>query len=134
MNAVEIEEAISALAEKPFDSAEFPFEFLQAFGHNETTIKKLKKGATNKSDLGGVLNNHSNNIQIVVCEEGKVADNFLTWRDRSPNKIFSGTSSLIHPTTLTKHIWPDISEYLSQLPTLEIKPNSNDLLMPVFTR
>ena len=74
MNAVEIEEAISALAEKPFDSAEFPFEFLQAFGHNETTIKKLRKGATNKSDLGGVLNNHSNNIHIVVCEEGKVAE------------------------------------------------------------
>jgi hypothetical protein len=74
VNAVEIEEAISALAEKPFDSAEFPFEFLQAFGHNETTIKKLKKGATNKSDLGGVLNNHSNNIHIVVCEEGKVAE------------------------------------------------------------
>lgn len=74
MNAVEIEEAISALAEKPFDSAEFPFEFLQAFGHNETTIQKLRKGATNKSDLGGVLNNHSNNIHIVVCEEGKVAE------------------------------------------------------------
>lgn len=74
MNAVEIEEAISALAEKPFDSAEFPFEFLQAFGHNETTLKKLRKGATNKSDLGGVLNNHSNNIHIVACEEGEVAE------------------------------------------------------------
>ena len=30
MNAVEIEEAISALAEQPFDAAEFPFAFLQA--------------------------------------------------------------------------------------------------------
>ena len=74
MNAVEIEEAISALAERPFDSVEFPFEFLQAFGHKETTIKKLRKGTTNKSDLGGVLNNHSSNIHIVVCEEGKVAE------------------------------------------------------------
>lgn len=38
MNAVEIEEAISALAEQPFDPAEFPFAFLQAFGNKETTI------------------------------------------------------------------------------------------------
>ena len=30
MNAVEIEEAVSALAEQPFDPAEFPFAFLQA--------------------------------------------------------------------------------------------------------
>ena len=31
MNAVEIEQAISALAEQAFDSAEFPFAFLQAW-------------------------------------------------------------------------------------------------------
>lgn len=28
MNAVEIEEAVSALAEGPFDAAEFPYQFL----------------------------------------------------------------------------------------------------------
>ena len=32
MNAVEIEEAISSLAEQPFDGDEFPFAFLTAFG------------------------------------------------------------------------------------------------------
>ena len=37
VNAVEIEEAISALAEQPFEAAEFPFAFLQAFGNKETT-------------------------------------------------------------------------------------------------
>jgi hypothetical protein len=31
LNAVEIEEATSALAEQPFDAQEFPFAFLQAF-------------------------------------------------------------------------------------------------------
>ena len=31
MNAVEIEEAISALAERLFDKAEFPFAFLQDY-------------------------------------------------------------------------------------------------------
>jgi len=41
-NAVEIEEAISALAEQPFDTQETPFAFLQAFGNKPTTIKRLR--------------------------------------------------------------------------------------------
>jgi hypothetical protein len=53
MNAVEIEEAISALAELPFDGGEFPFAFLQAFGNKDTTIKRLRTGSTNASDLPG---------------------------------------------------------------------------------
>src|SRR5580704_1254316 len=71
MNAVEIEEAISALAEQPFDPVEFPFAFLQAFGNKDTTIKKLRSGASNKSDLGGVLQNK--NIHILVCPRGETA-------------------------------------------------------------
>ena len=54
MNAVEIEEAITLLAEQPFDAESFPFDFLEAFGNKETTIKRLKsdkKGSTNASDL-----------------------------------------------------------------------------------
>jgi hypothetical protein len=70
MNAVEIEEAISALAESPFDAQEFPFAFLQAFGNKETTLKRLRKGASNKSDLGGVL--QTNNIHIAVANPGEV--------------------------------------------------------------
>jgi len=70
MNAVEIEEAISLLAEQPFDAAEFPFAFLAAFGNKETTIKRLRSGESNKSDLGGVL--QTNNIHIKVCAEGEV--------------------------------------------------------------
>ena len=70
MNAVEIEEAISALAELPFDSAEFPYVFLEAFGNNSTTIKRLRTGASNKSDLGGVL--QTNNIHVAVSPEGQV--------------------------------------------------------------
>ena len=70
MNAVEIEEAVSALAEQPFDAEEFPFAFLEAFGNKETTIKRLRSGASNKSDLGGVL--QTNNIHIAVCPPGEV--------------------------------------------------------------
>lgn len=70
MNAVEIEEAISVLAEETFDAQEFPFAFLQAFGNKETTLKRLRKGESNKSDLGGVL--QSNNIHIAVAAPGEV--------------------------------------------------------------
>ncbi len=65
VNAVEIEEAVSALAEEPFDAEAFPFAFLQAFGNKETTIKRLRKGESNKSDVGGVL--QTNNIHIAFC-------------------------------------------------------------------
>jgi len=70
MNAVEIEQAITDLAEHPFDSAEFPYAFLEAFGNKETTIKRLRAGASNKSDLGGVL--QTNNIHILTCGMGHV--------------------------------------------------------------
>ncbi len=72
MNAVEIEEAISALAEQPFDADEFPFAFLQAFGAKETTLRRLRIGETNKSDLGGVL--QTSNIHIAVAPEGAVTE------------------------------------------------------------
>ncbi len=71
MNAVEIEEAISQLAEQTFDREEFAFQFLEAFGNKATTIKRLKSGSTNSSDIeGGVL--QRNNIHIAVCAEGEV--------------------------------------------------------------
>lgn len=37
MNAVEIEEAISLLADQPFESAAFPYAFLEAFGNKVTS-------------------------------------------------------------------------------------------------
>ena len=72
MNAVEIEEAVSALAERPCASAEFPFAFLEAFGNKATTIKRLRTGASNRSDMGGVL--QTNNIHIAVAEPGAVTE------------------------------------------------------------
>lgn len=72
MNAVEIEQAITDLASQPFDRVEFPYAFLQAFGNKETTLKRLRSGSTNKSDLGGVL--QTSNIHLAVCEPGKVTE------------------------------------------------------------
>ena len=70
MNAVEIEEAISQLADEPFDAESFPYGFLEAFGNKETTIKRLRVGVSNKSDLDGVL--QTNNIHIATCDAGQV--------------------------------------------------------------
>lgn len=72
MNAVEIEQAVSELAEQSFDAAAFPYAFLLAFGNKETTLKRLRAGGTNKSDLGGVL--QTNNIHIATCATGAVAE------------------------------------------------------------
>ena len=66
MNAIEIESAISELALQPFDAAEFAFAFLAAFGNKDTTLKRLRAGNNNTSDIpGGVL--LRNHIHIAVC-------------------------------------------------------------------
>ena len=79
MNAVEIEEAISSLAEQPFEAAEFPYAFLLAFGNKETTIKRLRAGSSNKSDLGGVL--QTSNIHIKTCAEGQATSTLRDLRE-----------------------------------------------------
>ncbi len=71
MNAVEIEEAVSLLAEQLFEADTFPYLFLEAFGNKATSIKRLKSGSTNKSDVGGVL--QCGNIHIKTYIEGEVA-------------------------------------------------------------
>ena len=73
MNAVEIEQAITSLAEQGYDSETFPYAFLEAFGNKATTIKRLKSGSSNASDIeGGVL--QRNNIHLAVCAEGQVTE------------------------------------------------------------
>jgi hypothetical protein len=82
LNAVEIEEAISLLAEQEFDPVEFPFAFLEAFGNKKATIDRLRKGNTNSSDIeGGVL--QRNNIHLAVCAEGNVGDTLAALRENT---------------------------------------------------
>lgn len=71
MNAVEIESAISDLSAQPFDRVEFPYSFLLAFGNKDTTLKRLRSGETNKSDVGGVL--QVKNIHILATEASQVS-------------------------------------------------------------
>ncbi|MBX3415841.1 MAG: class I SAM-dependent DNA methyltransferase [Pirellulales bacterium] len=80
MNAVEIEEAVSRLAEAPFDPKSFPYDFLEAFGNKATTLKRLRAGNTNQSDLPrGVL--QRSNIHIAVCAAGETAATLAALRD-----------------------------------------------------
>ncbi|OWO92522.1 lactate dehydrogenase [Rhizobium esperanzae] len=80
MNAVEIEEAVSELANKPFDATEFPFAFLAAFGNKETTIKRLRTASANTSDVtGGVL--QKSNIHLATCSEGMVGEMLIALRN-----------------------------------------------------
>ena len=79
MNAVEIEQAISELALQPFDATEFPYAFLAAFGNKETTLKRLRTGNNNATDMpGGVL--LRNNIHIAVCNAGDVGETLTALR------------------------------------------------------
>lgn len=90
MNAVEIEEAIYELAQAPFDSAEFPFQFLAAFGNNEVTLKRLRKvesGGTNLSDVPGSILQR-NHIHLAVCERGKVRETFEALKASAKNSTY----------------------------------------------
>ncbi|MBS0966991.1 class I SAM-dependent DNA methyltransferase [Acetobacter okinawensis] len=78
MNPVEIEEAVSRIAEAPFNPGEFPFEFLQAFGNRDVTIKRLRKD--NRSDVSGAVLQR-NNIHLAVCPEGQVAQTLNLLRE-----------------------------------------------------
>ena len=80
MTPVEIEEAISELAREPFDQNEFAFQFLAAFGNKDTTLRKLRAGASNSSDVaGGVL--QRSNIHIATCDRGQVDDTLRALRE-----------------------------------------------------
>ena len=80
MNAIEIEQAISELAEQAFDAEEFPFQFLEAFGNPATTIKRLRSGNTNKSDVDGAVLQRSN-IHLSVVPVGEVGSALIALRE-----------------------------------------------------
>jgi hypothetical protein len=80
MNAVEIEQAISDLALQPFDAAEFPFAFLAAFGNKDTTLKRLRSGNSNASDVpGGLL--QRNHIHIATGAADSTGSQLQALRD-----------------------------------------------------
>lgn len=115
MNAVEIEEAISALAEQPFDQSEFPYAFLEAFGRKSTEIKRLRSGHSNKSDLGGVL--QRNHIHIKTCTPGQVKETLDLLRDSAATDkgkakfILATDGQTLEAEDLTSDVPPIVCDY-----------------------
>jgi hypothetical protein len=80
MNPVEIEEAVSNLALEPFDQAEFPYQFLRAFGQKDTALARLRAGNTNQSDVPGAILQRGN-IHIAACDPGAVDETLKALRE-----------------------------------------------------
>ena len=107
MNAVEIADAVSDLFQNDFDRAEFAFAFLEAFGNKETTIKRLRKGDSNSSDVPhGVL--QRNNIHMAVCYPGDVADTLRALRE-SPKTLANKVKFIL----ATDGEWLEAEEFVS---------------------
>lgn len=93
MNAVEIEEALSALLLEPFDEAAFPFQFLAAFGFSDTTLKKLQSSAASSSDVAGaVLQRNQIHILVTPLDEAEAG---LAALRASPRTLKSKTKFIL---------------------------------------
>ena len=106
MNAVEIDREVSEQFQQPFDAAEFPFQFLASFDRNETTLKRLRTGNTNRSDVAsGVL--QRNHIHIAPAPAGEVDQTIAALRE-SPRTtsekaryILATDGAMLHAEDLT---------------------------------
>ena len=85
VNAFEIAEAVSKLAGEPFDAANFPFAFLEAFGNKDATIARLRNGSSNGSDVPGAVLQRSN-IHLAVCASGDTAKMLETLKASAATK------------------------------------------------
>jgi hypothetical protein len=116
LNAVEIEEAVSKLAEQSFDAENFPFLFLEAFGNKPTTIQRLRSGTSNKSDVDGGILQH-NNIHIAVSKVEDVTNTLTKLRESSATKkqkvkfILATDGKEFQAEDLSSDIAPIICEY-----------------------
>lgn len=107
MNPTDIYDALDTIAKKPFERAEFPFEFALATDVAQAAVAKLRNGATNKSDLsGGVLFNKR--FHYAPAPLGEVEATFEILKASSKNKsakpaiLFTTdgqTLSAIHPAS-----------------------------------
>lgn len=118
MNAVEIEAAVSELASAQYDAAEFPFQFLAAFDKKETTLKRLRKGDSNKSDVPGAVL-LINNIHIATCPAGQTRE--LLEQLKGSSKTASARAKFVFATDGSYFEAEDVT--CGQEPAADFLPN-----------
>ncbi|WP_026941804.1 DNA methyltransferase [Hellea balneolensis] len=81
MKATEILEELEKLVAQPFDPAEFAFQFIECFPQSsKTTLARLRKGSSNKSDVPGAILQR-NNIHILAAQTGEVEAGLRALKD-----------------------------------------------------
>ena len=80
MKATEILDELEALFKEPFDPSEFAFAFIDCFPKSKTTLARLRKGSTNKSDIDGAVLQR-NAIHIHACPPGTVETSLAALRE-----------------------------------------------------
>ena len=81
MKATEILEELEKLVAQPFDPAEFAFQFIECFPQSsKTTLARLRKGSSNKSDVSGAILQR-NNIHILTAQTGEVEAGLRALKD-----------------------------------------------------
>ena len=110
MNPVEIEEAVSNLALEPFDQAEFPFQFLRAFGQKDTALTRLRAGNTNQSDVPGAILQRGN-IHIAACDPGAM-DEVLKALRESPKTSSQRAKFILHGELTVKRLKKSHGQWL----------------------
>ena len=76
INAVEMNESVSLLAERRFDLEEIAFAFREARGDGMTAVRWLRTGTTSRSDIRRVL--QPNNIRIHIAADRKAGARLVT--------------------------------------------------------
>ena len=118
MNAVEIETAVSELVNGEYDPVEFPFQFLAAFDKKDATLKRLRKGDTNKTDVPGAVL-LINNIHMATCPTGQTKE--MIFRLKASPKTLSSRAKFIFATDGTYFEAEDVTG--AQEPVADSLPN-----------
>ena len=70
MSVIEIEEQIDAIVAKDFNDDDFVFDFMEAFDAPKATVKQLRQGQQNASDISGIL--WRRNLHYIQSRNGLV--------------------------------------------------------------
>ena len=144
MNIVGIEQALTEIAQKPYNSKKLGLEFVRAFAKSSITVKRLKEKSFNASDIAdGMLWRGymhyapaSKGMAAKVLEQLKLSNasikhkvRLLISTDGHELLVFDRKYSDLLPTTLSPDDLPKKPEFFFPLAGLEsFKPNDENII------